>query len=489
MPRALLAALVLAFAWPPAPAQLPSLGDTYDLTPSAERRIGERIARELYRDPDYIDDPLLGEYVEGLWRPLLAAARVRGEMTPDLDQRYAWRVLMGRDRTINAFALPGGWLGLHLGLVGVTTSRDELASVLAHELSHVTQRHIARLMAQDKRTTPWVIGAVILGALAASKSPDAAAALITGGQAAGIQGQLNFSRDMEREADRIGLGVLTQAGYEGQGFVSMFEKLHQSSRLNDNGAFPYLRTHPLTLERMVDMRSRQPLGERPSQPKPDLEHALMAARARALSSGGVELLQALVREAENVPAQASSEQKAGILYAGAIAAMQLRDPAHARRFLDRLTPLVAAHPAGARVARLMSAELALATGDAARALSEAGSAATRPETLLAAQAAIRAGRPEDAAQRLQTWIATHPADGAAWQWLAHAQSAQGLALRAIRSEAEARVAWLDYTAARDRLRAAQEMARRGNSDHIEASIIDARVRALDSMLREQALER
>jgi predicted Zn-dependent protease len=102
---------------------------------------------------------------------------------------------------------------------------------------------------------------------------------------------------MEREADRIGLGVLTQAGFEGQGFVTMFEKLQQSSRLNDNGAFPYLRTHPLTLERIVDMRSRQPLGERVAPQRPDLEHALMAARARALSTGGVELHQALVREA------------------------------------------------------------------------------------------------------------------------------------------------------------------------------------------------
>ncbi|MEY4711235.1 MAG: hypothetical protein RIS88_685 [Pseudomonadota bacterium] len=487
--RVAAAALALVLAWAPAPAQLPSMGDGYDLTPSAERRIGERIARELYRDPDYIDDPLLGEYVQSLWQPLLAAARLRGEMTPDLDQRYAWRVLLGKDRTINAFALPGGWLGLHLGLVAVTTSRDELASVLAHELSHVTQRHIARMMTQDKRQTPFVIGAIILGALAASRSPDAAAALITGGQAAGVQGQLNFSRDMEREADRIGLGVLTQAGFQGQGFVTMFEKLQQSSRLNDNGAFPYLRTHPLTLERIVDMRSRQPLGERASPARADLEHALMAARARALSTGGVELQQALVREADVVAADAPLERRAAALYAGALAAMQLRDLARALRYQERLAPQVADHLAGARLARLLGAELALAGGDAARALASVGMASARPELLLAAQAAVRAGQPAEAMGRLQTWVALHPADGTAWQALAGAQSAQGLALRAIRSEAEARVAWLDYPAALDRLRAAQELARRGTPDHIEASIIDTRARAVESLLREQALER
>ncbi|HXE48407.1 MAG TPA: M48 family metalloprotease, partial [Ramlibacter sp.] len=256
-PAAALLALACALPAPLVQAQLPTLGDTSEMNSSAERKLGERVARELYRDPDYIDDLVLDEYIHDIWQRLLDAARARGELTAELDDRFAWQVLLGKDRIINAFALPGGWLGLQLGLINVTATPDELASVLAHELSHVTQRHISRLTTQENRQAPWLIGAMILGALAASKNPEAGNAMMAGGQALAMQNQLNFSRDMEREADRIGFGVMTQAGYQPQGFVTMFEKLQQAARLNDNGAFPYLRTHPMTTERMADMQSRQ----------------------------------------------------------------------------------------------------------------------------------------------------------------------------------------------------------------------------------------
>ena len=190
--QALVASLLIAFGaanpWPAhAQGGLPTLGDGSDLTSSEERRLGDRIIRELYRDPDYIDDPVIGEYVQGIWQPLMAAARARGELSPELDERFAWEVLLGRDRTVNAFALPGGYLGLHLGLIRVVGTRDELASVMAHELSHVTQRHISRLLTQQSRQTPLLLGAMVLGALAASKNPGATQALVVGGQALAIQ--------------------------------------------------------------------------------------------------------------------------------------------------------------------------------------------------------------------------------------------------------------------------------------------------------------
>ena len=474
-------------------AQLPTLGDPSDMNSSTERKLGERIARELYRDTDYLDDPVLDEYVLGIWARLLAAARVRGELTAELDDRFAWQVLLGKDRVINAFALPGGWLGLQLGLVNVTASRDELASVLAHELSHVTQRHISRLMTQQSRQAPWVLGAMILGALVASKSPEAANALITGGQALGVQNQLNFSRDMEREADRVGFGVSTQAGFEAQGFVAMFDKLQQAARLNDNGSFPYLRTHPMTTERIADMQARQQMARGGNPPPPDLVHAMMVGRSRVLSSTSIDTLRSSVAEAEGLAATAPRTRQATALYAAALASAKLRDGAAAAKFAGKLADLAAGEPPAARLANLLMAEVALQAGDTGRAASLGdASAGARPELLLAAQAWIRTGRAAQASQRLQTWVALHPRDAQAWQLLAAASAAQGQTLRSIRAEAEAQVAHLDYQAALDRFKAAQDLVRKGRAgagDHIEASIIDTRARQMESLIREEALER
>ncbi len=473
-------------------AQLPTLGDGSEMTVSAERRMGARIARELYRDPDYIDDPVLAEYVQGIWQPLLSAARTRGELEPDMDQRFAWEILLGRDRTVNAFALPGGYLGLHLGLIGVVTNRDELASVLAHELSHVTQRHIARMTTQQSRMAPWLMGAMILGALVVGRNADAGSALITSGQALAIQNQLNFSRDMEREADRIGYGVMTQAGYEPQGFVTMFDKLQQAARLNDTGSFPYLRTHPMTTERIADMQARQQMGVKPAPAPPTLEHAMISSRARALSSTAVDVLRSRVTEAglPDLASQGASRQ-AAVLYAAVLAQTRQRDFPAARELLTRLSTVTAADPKAARLTRLLSAEVALEAGDLPRAASLVDAASdARPDVMMTAQVQLRTGKTTEAAQRLQTWVAKSPRDASAWQLLSSVYAAQGQNLRSIRAAAEAQVALLDYAAAVDRFKAAQDLVRKGGAvDHIEASIIDTRVREVESLLREQALER
>jgi len=488
----ILIALPLALPAPAgAQASLPTLGDGGELTTSAERRLGDGIIRQLYRDPDYLDDPVLMEYVQALWQSLLAAARERGELSPELDERFAWEVLLGRDRTVNAFALPGGYLGVHLGLIGVVGNRDELASVLAHELSHVTQRHISRLVARQSRQTPLMIGAMILGALAASKSPDAAQALAIGGQALVVQNQLNFSRDMEREADRIGYGLMAPAGFAPQGFVGMFDKLQQANRINDNGSWPYLRSHPLTTQRLADMQSRQPPGGARA-PAPTLEHSMLAARARVLSRPGVDLLRQWVDEPQGTGFGAlASERRVGALYAAVLAASQLHDEAAVGRLLPRLREAAGRESAAQRQVQLLAAEVALAAGDAASAVRQVPAGDGRPELLLRTQARLRTGTSAEMDGPLQTWVALHPRDVSAWLLLASVWQAQGQVLRAVRAEAEAHAARYDYAAAVDRFKAGQDLARQSRSaaDHVEASIIDTRLRAVESLLREQAAER
>lgn len=491
-------------------AALPELGDGGELTASAERRLGERIAREIYQDPDYVDDAILSEYVEGIWQRLLAAARARGELTQELQERFAWEVLLGRDRSVNAFALPGGYMGVHLGLIGIVSTRDELASVLAHELSHVTQRHISRMTARQNQQTPWVIAAMILGGLAASKSPDAANAIIAGGQAAAVQGQLNFSRDMEREADRVGFAVLEQAGFDPSGFASMFDKLQKASRLNDYGAYPYLRSHPLTTERLADMASRDFGSARAVQVDGgDIEHQMVAARARALARSGVETLRSLVAEADTPRFDSQPQvRRSAVLYQSALASLRLNDVDRAERLLARLRPVVEGHAPGERMFVLLAAEIALQkaldgklSADAltssvhqVRALQGATRGDRRPELFAQAQLLLHAGRASEVSPMLAAWLTDHPRDAAAWQLLSASSRIQGNLLRSVRAEAEARAVRYDYTGALDRFKAAQEMLRTAGSgmaggDHVDASIIDARARQVASLAREQALQR
>jgi predicted Zn-dependent protease len=475
----LCASLLIAcqLAMPPlAQAQLlPGMGDG-EMTASTERRLGDQIARELYRDPDYIDDPVLVEYVEDIWQRLLAAARLRGELTPELDERFAWTVMLGRDRSINAFALPGGYLGLHLGLISVTGSRDELATVLGHELTHVTQRHISRIMAKQSRQMPLLLAGMILGMIAAGKSRngDAGQAVMMGSQAAFAQSQLSFSRDMEREADRIGFGVMTQAGYAPQGAAAMFEKLQYAARLNDNGSYPYLRSHPLNSERIADMQGRYQF-----RPGSGIAMPLAMLRLWIDAAGSGEF------------ARSSPAQQAGTLYAAALAANELRDYKSARALAERLRARTGEDARAARLARLLSAEIELAADAPAKAAALLDpQAKDRPEMLLAAQAAAATRQAAPLVAPLRDWVASHPRDATAWRMLGRIYGAQNDTLRAIRADAEANVAVLDYPGARDRFKAAQEFIHKGGGpiDHYEASIVDTRARAIEVLVREQAAE-
>ena len=499
-------ALLHAQSTPRPSSALPSLGDSSELGAAEERRIGDRIAASIYRDPDYTDDPVLFDYLQSIWQPLMAAARARGDITAELDERFAWDVFLIRDRSVNAFALPGGYMGVHLGLIGVVSNRDELAAVLGHELSHVSQRHISRLISQQSRSAPWMIGTMILGLLAASKNPQAANAVIAGGQAMAAQTQLNFSRDMEREADRVGTGVMVDAGFDPRGVVGMFEKLQQAARLNDSGGFAYLRTHPLSTERIGDAQARQQLAAPRAPGATDavaaqqqaLQHAMMSARARVLADPGVDSLRAMTAEAQRIAANANSASDArsiGALYAGVLAALKSRDFKTAQTYADKLRAGLAGQPQDSQASKtlaLLQIEVALETGqvppDAAQI--DISKSTTRAALLLQSRALLAAGKPKDVASRLSSWVADHPKDASAWRLLAVAYGNQNLNARAIRADAEAQVAQQDYPAALDRLRAAQAMLRSNpaSGDFMDASIIDTRARQVDSLVREQALQ-
>jgi predicted Zn-dependent protease len=479
---------------------LPALGDGDSISLSAERQLGDRIARELFRDPDYLEDAVLDEYIQQLWAPLVRAAVARGELSAELQERFAWRILLGRDRSVNAFALPGGYLGVHLGLMAVVSTADELASVLAHELSHVTQRHIARGMSDQTKMTPWVVGSMILGALAASKSPQAAQALIVGGQAAAIQTQLGYTRDMEREADRVGYGILVDAGYDPGGFVSMFAKLQQAAGLNDSGAFPYLRSHPLTTERMADMQARQQLNVVGPKPLPDMAHAMMAARARVLSQSSPDALKAWIQGPAALPSTASAADQAAALYAATLSHVLLRDAPATQRHLQALGTLVQSqrhlpsHAAAQRWWRLLQAEVAERQENPTLALQalapEAGRQTwQRPELMAVAQVLQRLPEhpwvPAVVAQLRQV-VQQTPWDAQAWDRLSALLSLQGQGLASLRAAGEAQAARLDWPGAVDRFRAAQEVALKGRllpGEHIEASIVDVRLRHARERLR------
>ena len=508
----LAASLWLTPVWAQLPSSsqsLPSLGDGADITLSVERKLGDRIARELYRDPDYLEDPILDEYLQNIWQPLVKSAQARGELTPELMERFAWKILIGKDRSVNAFALPGGYLGVHLGLISVVTTRDELASVMAHELTHVTQRHISRSMGDQARMTPWLVGAMILGMLAAGKSAQGAQAMIFGGQAVAAQSQLNFSRDMEREADRIGYGVMAEAGFDTYGFVTMFGKLQQASGLNDSGGFPYLRSHPLTTERIADMQSRQQLQRaKTSNLEEDLIQAMMSARARTLAQPTVDALRSWANEAADANlARLPLTKRIGVMYAAYMSLMQLRDFNKAQTLSPQLKLAAANHPAALRLIHLLEAELAFKEEDmrgTLKILSSAASSPTwpRPEMIYIAQAAARvhsispnaesAEWLSKAISSLQRWVVQHPLDAQAWQILASALSAQGRPLASLRAEGESQLARWDVAAAVDRFRAAQDTSRQLPThlrDHIEAAIVDARLRHAQGLLREQMMER
>jgi len=267
-------------AWGQASEQLPDIGTPANesLTPEDEFRIGLMIVKGL-RDAGQIEeDPEVTEYIETVGARLASQAH-------DGSQHFQFFVV--KDPRLNAFALPGGFIGVNAGLLLATANESELAGVLAHEIAHVTQRHIARRLMASKRTnivtTAALLAAIILGATTGA-SPDVMQGAIAAAQGISAQQQINFTRSNEYEADRIGIGTLAAAGFDPNGVPSFFETMGRQAGLAGSSVPEFLQTHPLSGSRIAESRDRaRQMRDVKVEPE-TLSYRLARERLRVLSA-------------------------------------------------------------------------------------------------------------------------------------------------------------------------------------------------------------
>ena len=252
MIAALLGAVVFVSGAGADEINLPDLGSPADamLNSSQEAQIGRMIMRDIRNSGQVVEDPLIIEYLNDVGSKIAA-------QTNDGEHRFTFFAV--DDPRINAFALPGGYIGVHTGLIEATRNEDELAGVLAHEVAHVTQRHIARAIHANSRqsllTTAIMLGAIIVAA--AGGSGDAVQGAMAVAQGTAIQQQINFTRSNEYEADRVGIAALADAGFDPHGMASFFEVLSRMTTTSPEMRAPeFLRTHPVTTARIAEARSR-----------------------------------------------------------------------------------------------------------------------------------------------------------------------------------------------------------------------------------------
>ena len=444
--------------------ELPDLGDVSQGTLSLvqEKRLGEGIMRQIRAHPAYLDDPEVADYLNGIGYRLVGHS-------PDPGGSFEFFGIV--DGSVNAFALPGGFIGVHSGLILTAQSESELASVLSHEVAHVTQRHLARMVAAQQRSGLASMAALAVAILAARANPEISQAAIVAAQAGSIQSQLNFTREHEREADRIGLQVMEKSGYDVHAMPVFFERLQRATRVYETGAPSYLRTHPLTFERVADVQSR--IQGVPYRQVPDsLEFQLVRARLQAREGTP----QNAVKHFDQIIAGRKFSNEAAMRYGLTVALLGAGDSRRAQAELATLLKLGVTNP----MFDALAAQTLIANGNTEKGL-EAYRLALRSHpgrrALIYgyADALITAGRARDATDFLATRLDNRTADPRLYELQARAYADMGRRLLQHQAQAEAYVLRGSLLGAIEQLQIAQ---RAGDGDFYQQSAVEARLREL-----------
>ncbi|WP_307721743.1 M48 family metalloprotease [Massilia horti] len=443
---------------------------------------------DIRRDPDYLDDDPILEYLNNFGNALVdAAPGARGE------SNFNFGFFAVRDPMLNAFALPGGFIAVHSALLIAAQNESELASVMSHEIGHVEQRHIARMLGQQRQDALLPIAAMILAVLAAKASPDAAMGVIMGGQGLALQRQLSFSRDAEREADRVGFQIMRSAGYDTSGMVSFFKRLENSNKLY--GELPaFLSSHPLTGERIADIQAR--VREMPrKQARPDsIEFHLVRARARVLQDESVKGRADARAAFQAQLAQENKQQQVAAQYGLAFLALREGELDKAQGWLDKARVSMQPKPgvfsaepdgtSGEAMFKGLGIEIKLAPGQPQNVLEQAAKDAAQAQQQFPlsralarqyASAMIAAGQNEEAARYLREQVRQYREEPKLYDLLAKAYSGQNKIALQHMALAESYALTGALPAAVDQL----HLARKANdASFYDQAVIDAREREI-----------
>lgn len=449
-------------------SELPDLGDVsrVSLSESREAALGSQIMRQIRSDKDYLNDAEINEYLNSLGERLAAA-------NPNPAHSFVFFAV--RDPSINAFALPGGFIGVHTGLIAAARNESELAGVLAHEIAHVTQNHIARIVDAQKSSTLTTLAALAIAILAArSDQGQVSQAAIATAQALSMQNALDFTREHEREADRVGLQTLAGANFSPLGMASFFERLQTQGRLSESRAPAYLRTHPLTYERIADIQGR--VGDAPRPAVPDSgEFKLARAKVRSAQGDAVEAMKRHRAEASERPDDVEA------LYALTASALRAGDKAVTEETLGKLEKHSQAPMVATLAARVMfDAKRPEQALDRLRAaMRQHGT--TRPLAEAYADALLQASQPAEARKAAIEYLRVWADDPGFLVLLARANFALGLHAEGHLAQAESLRQQDLLAPAIDQL----ESARKSGGDYYTQSIVDVRLRELRDRLMEE----